>query len=167
VCWGTTWELGGGETHGNMMGARQQDLVLCIDEFLNFFLGCCFMMQALKFVSFPVQTLCNVWRNDTSHDEVNPFFLGTKELSVSLCVLSLSSNLCSRVSLLRFDGFTRTFQDKLFKGYNMGICNPVIYVTLGSYGLGFNRFIYTYVCSCAPVLFSILARSSILRFYTR
>jgi len=60
------------------------------------------------FVSFPVQTLCNVWRNDTSHGEVNPFFLGTKELSVSLCVLSLSSNLCSRVSLLRFDGFTRT-----------------------------------------------------------
>jgi hypothetical protein len=113
------------------------------------FLGCCFMMQALKFVSFAVQTLCNVWRNDTSHGEVNPFFLGTKELSVSLCVLSLSSNLCSRVSLLRFDGFTRTFQDKLFKGYNMGICNPVIYATLGSYGLSFNRFILClFLCTC-------------------
>jgi hypothetical protein len=34
VCWGTTWELGGGETHGNMMATREQDLVLCIDEIL-------------------------------------------------------------------------------------------------------------------------------------
>jgi hypothetical protein len=119
-----------------LMGTREQDLVLYIDEILLFFfLGCCFMMQALKFVSFAVQTLCNVWRNDTSHGEVNPFFLGTKELSVSLCVLSLSSNLCSMVSLLRFDRFTRRFQNKLFKGYNMGICNPVIYATLGSYGV--------------------------------
>jgi hypothetical protein len=81
-------------------------------------------MQTLKFVSFAVQTLCNVWRNDTSHGEVNPFFLGTKELSVSLFVLSLSSNLCSRISLLRFDGFTRTFQDKVVQRLQHGYLQP-------------------------------------------
>jgi hypothetical protein len=31
-----------------------------------------------------------------------------------------------------FDGFTSTFQDKLFKGYNMDIYNQVFYVTLCS-----------------------------------
>jgi hypothetical protein len=35
----------------------------------------------------------------------------------------------------RFDGFTSTFQDKLFKGYNMDIYNQILYVTLCSCGL--------------------------------
>lgn len=32
----------------------------------------------------------------------------------------------------RFDGFTSTFQDKLFKGYNMDIHNQIFYTTLCS-----------------------------------
>lgn len=48
----------------------------------------------------------------------------------------------------RFDGFTSTFQDKLFRGYNMEIHNQIFYTTL---------------CSCIlslagklPIVFSIL-----------
>lgn len=168
------WECVG-EQLGNLVGKPMGTRWEQGNKILSFALIIFFLFFGLLFhdAGIEVCELCSanslqcVEKWYQSHGEVNPFFLGTKELSVSLCVLSLSSNLCSRVSLLRFDGFTRTFQDKLFKGYNMGICNSVIYATLGSYGLSFNRFIYTCVCSCAPVLFSILARPSILRFFTR
>jgi hypothetical protein len=39
------------------------------------------------------------------------------------------------IGYLGFDGFTSTFQDKLFKGYNMDIYNQILYVTLCSCGL--------------------------------
>lgn len=55
----------------------------------------------------------------------------------------------------RFDGFTSTFQDKLFKGYNMEIHNQIFYTT---------------VCSCVlsltgryPSLFSVA--SCLRRFF--
>lgn len=38
----------------------------------------------------------------------------------------------AHVCLNRFDGFTSTFQDKLFKGYNMEIHNQIFYTTLCS-----------------------------------
>jgi len=38
----------------------------------------------------------------------------------------------------RFDGFTSTFQDKLFKGYNMEIHNQIFYTTLCSCVLSFT-----------------------------
>uniref|UniRef100_A0A0D3AKX3 Uncharacterized protein n=1 Tax=Brassica oleracea var. oleracea TaxID=109376 RepID=A0A0D3AKX3_BRAOL len=39
---------------------------------------------------------------------------------------------------LGFDGFTSTFQDKLFKGYNMEIHNQIFYTTLCSCVLSFT-----------------------------
>ena len=41
----------------------------------------------------------------------------------------------------RFDGFTSTFQDKLFKGYNMEIHNQIFYTTLCSCVLSFTGLI--------------------------
>jgi solute carrier family 35 (adenosine 3'-phospho 5'-phosphosulfate transporter), member B2 len=41
------------------------------------------------------------------------------------------------LSYLGFDGFTSTWQDKLFKGYSMTIYNQTLYVTLVSAGLSF------------------------------
>lgn len=37
-----------------------------------------------------------------------------------------------RVDWCSFDGFTSTFQDKLFKGYNMETFNQILYVTMCS-----------------------------------
>ncbi|GAB4824358.1 UDP-galactose/UDP-glucose transporter 5B [Ancistrocladus abbreviatus] len=42
---------------------------------------------------------------------------------------------------LGFDGFTSTFQDKLFKGYNMEIHNQIFYTTLCSCVLSFTGLI--------------------------
>lgn len=51
-----------------------------------------------------------------------------REICPSVLLLTLKSF----VFLNRFDGFTSTFQDKLFKGYDMEIHNQIFYTTLCS-----------------------------------
>lgn len=114
--------------------------------------------EALKYVSFPVQTLAKcakmipvmVWgtlimqKRYTGRDyllallvtagcavfilypagsETSPYFDGTRSTVWGILLM---------MGYLGFDGFTSTFQDKLFKGYNMDIYNQIFYVTLCS-----------------------------------
>ncbi|CAI7810282.1 unnamed protein product [Closterium sp. NIES-54] len=47
-------------------------------------------------------------------------------------VKSTFSGLLLMLGYLGFDGFTNTFQDKLFEGYDMPAANQVLYITLCS-----------------------------------
>lgn len=120
--------------------------------------------EALKYVSFPVQTLAKcakmipvmVWGTLIMHkrytgrdyllsvlvtvgcavfilypagSEVSPYAAGKESTIWGILLMG---------GYLGFDGFTSTFQDKLFKGYNMDIYNQVFYVTLCSSFLSFS-----------------------------
>lgn len=47
-------------------------------------------------------------------------------------LIGISVHLCAASYISRFDGFTSTFQDKLFKGYDMEIHNQIFYTTMCS-----------------------------------
>ncbi|KAH7405406.1 hypothetical protein KP509_15G068900 [Ceratopteris richardii] len=114
--------------------------------------------EALKYVSFPVQTLakcakmipvmvwgtlimqkkyigrdyllailvtigCAVFILYPAGAEISPYASGKESTFWGILLMA---------GYLGFDGFTSTFQDKLFKGYNMDIYNQVFYVTLCS-----------------------------------
>ncbi|KAB1226044.1 UDP-galactose/UDP-glucose transporter 5B [Morella rubra] len=114
--------------------------------------------EALKYVSFPVQTLAKcakmipvmVWstlimqKKYKGHDYLLAFLV-TLGCSIFILYPAASDiNPYSRgrentvwgvslmVGYLGFDGFTSTFQDKLFKGYDMEIHNQIFYTTLCS-----------------------------------
>lgn len=120
--------------------------------------------EALKYVSFPVQTLSKsakmvpvmIWwtaimqKRYTRYDYLvavfvtigcTMFFLsGATQLQATALRHPASGDdsfwgLILIAGYLGFDGFTSTFQDKLFKGYNMDIYNQILYVTLCSCGL--------------------------------
>ena len=116
--------------------------------------------DALKYVSFPVQTLGKcakmipvmIWgtiimqRSYKSKD-----YLQAAVITFGATVFLLSGDLSSRASrkhttsslwglglmlgYLGFDGFTSTFQDKLFRGYKMSVFNQMLYTNLFSAGL--------------------------------
>lgn len=70
-----------------------------------------------------------------------------------LCVCDLDNCL----SFTRFDGFTSTFQDKLFKGYNMEIHNQIFYTTICSCIVsltGKSQFLLNLTSSSGGVLHS-------------
>ncbi|XWS28889.1 hypothetical protein CRYUN_Cryun25bG0110500 [Craigia yunnanensis] len=115
-------------------------------------------MSALKYVSFPVQTLAKcakmipvmIWGTFIMQKTYRGFdylvaFLVT--LGCSIFILFPAGTDISpyskgrentvwgvslMVGYLGFDGFTSTFQDKLFKGYDMEIHNQIFYTTLCS-----------------------------------
>ncbi|XVF46469.1 hypothetical protein PTKIN_Ptkin03bG0028900 [Pterospermum kingtungense] len=123
--------------------------------------------EALKYVSFPVQTLAKcakmipvmIWGTFIMQKSYKGFdylvaFLVT--LGCSIFILfpagtDISPYSSGRentvwgvflmVGYLGFDGFTSTFQDKLFKGYNMEIHNQIFYTTLCSCVLSFTGLI--------------------------
>ncbi|KAF7805507.1 UDP-galactose/UDP-glucose transporter 5-like [Senna tora] len=114
--------------------------------------------EALKYVSFPVQTLAKcakmipvmIWgtiimqKRYQGHDYILAFLvtLGCSVFILYPAGADLSPYSRGRentawgallmVGYLGFDGFTSTFQDKLFKGYDMEIHNQIFYTTLCS-----------------------------------
>ncbi|XP_019457926.1 PREDICTED: UDP-galactose/UDP-glucose transporter 5-like [Lupinus angustifolius] len=113
--------------------------------------------EALKYVSFPVQTLAKcakmipvmVWGTLIMQKKYHApdyllAFLVTLGCSVFILYPVSDISPYSRgrentvwgvllmMGYLGFDGFTSTFQDKLFKGYDMEIHNQIFYTTLCS-----------------------------------
>eukprot|EP01025_Chloroclados_australasicus_P060577 TRINITY_DN778_c1_g1_i1.p1 TRINITY_DN778_c1_g1~~TRINITY_DN778_c1_g1_i1.p1 ORF type:complete len:386 (-),score=37.87 TRINITY_DN778_c1_g1_i1:1387-2466(-) len=110
--------------------------------------------EALKYVSFPVQTLCKcakmipvmIWGTFILFKKYNVVdYSIALVITVGCTLFLLMGEVKSKVSnsafeasvygvllmlgYLGFDGFTSTFQDKLFKGYQMNIYNQILYVT--------------------------------------
>lgn len=113
--------------------------------------------EALKYVSFPVQTLGKcakmmpvmIWGIIILRKKY-----GIKDFGIAVAITAgctiflLTGSVHSKVSksnwdasmyglmlmlgYLGFDGFTSTFQDKLFKGYQMTTYNQILYTTLCS-----------------------------------
>ncbi|KAG0460788.1 hypothetical protein HPP92_021085 [Vanilla planifolia] len=119
--------------------------------------------EALKYVSFPVQTLAKcakmipvmVWSTIIMQKKYigrDYFFALLVTLGCSLFILYPVSDdinpyqrgrestvwgILLMIGYLGFDGFTSTFQDMLFKGYDMEIHNQIFYTTLCSTFLSF------------------------------
>lgn len=113
--------------------------------------------EALKHVSFPVQTLGKcakmipvmIWgtvimRKRYNHKDYGVAALVTLGCSMFIMTGEVTSKHAGNnssmfgvllmVGYLAFDGFTSTFQDKLFKGYQMTIFNQIMYVQAFSAG---------------------------------
>ncbi|CAI7819323.1 unnamed protein product, partial [Closterium sp. NIES-53] len=114
--------------------------------------GC--QYEALKFVSFPIQTLAKsakmipvmIWGTAIMGKKYN-----LKDYVIALLVTggcavfvlygdnkkhrqvdSTFWGVLLMVGYLAFDGFTSTFQDKLFKGYKMDTWNQILYISMWS-----------------------------------
>ncbi|KAK9139684.1 hypothetical protein Scep_009365 [Stephania cephalantha] len=129
----------------------------CLISISNILTTTC-QYEALKYVSFPVQTLAKcakmipvmVWGTvimQKKYRGQDYLFALLVTVGCSLFILYPAAgdispynkgreNTVWGVSLmigyLGFDGFTSTFQDKLFKGYDMEIHNQIFYTTLCS-----------------------------------
>lgn len=113
--------------------------------------------EALKHVSFPVQTLGKcakmipvmIWGTVIMRKRYNTKDYGVAALVTLGCsIFIMTGDVTSKhagnnssmfgvmlmVGYLAFDGFTSTFQDKLFKGYQMTIFNQIMYVQAFSAG---------------------------------
>ncbi|KAL1827594.1 hypothetical protein ACET3Z_006006 [Daucus carota] len=131
----------------------------CVVSVSNILTTTC-QYEALKYVSFPVQTLAKcakmipvmVWSTVIMQKKYKGreyFFALLVTLGCALFILYPSAGDVSRggestvwgvslmVGYLGLDGFTSTFQDKLFKGYDMEIHNQIFYTTLCSCILSF------------------------------
>ncbi|XP_038706925.1 UDP-galactose/UDP-glucose transporter 5 isoform X2 [Tripterygium wilfordii] len=138
----------------------------CLISISNILTTTC-QYEALKYVSFPVQTLAKcakmipvmVWGTMIMQKRyVGPDYLLAFLVTVGCSIFILfpagtdispysrgRENTVWGVSLmvgyLGFDGFTSTFQDKLFKGYDMEIHNQIFYTTVCSCLLSFTGLI--------------------------
>ncbi|XP_078436062.1 UDP-galactose/UDP-glucose transporter 5-like isoform X2 [Wolffia australiana] len=114
--------------------------------------------EALKYVSFPVQTLAKcakmipvmVWGvliMQKKYYRKDYIFASLVTLGCSIFILNPASTgigpygserestawgVFLMAGYLGFDGFTSTFQDKLFRGYDMEIHNQIFYTTICS-----------------------------------
>ncbi|XP_021681155.2 UDP-galactose/UDP-glucose transporter 5B isoform X2 [Hevea brasiliensis] len=90
--------------------------------------------EALKYVSFPVQTLakCAKMIPVMAGTDISPYSRGRENTVWGVTLM---------LGYLGFDGFTSTFQDKLFKGYDMEIHNQIFYTTLCSCALSFTGLV--------------------------
>ena len=118
--------------------------------------------EALKYVAFPVQTLAKcakmipvmIWGTlITGKSYKLKDYLVALLVTAGCTLFILTGSVKSKASAhmdigaaglfgcmlmlgyLGFDGFTSTFQDRMFKGYNMTIYNQILYVTLCSSAL--------------------------------
>ncbi|KAJ8750421.1 hypothetical protein K2173_015560 [Erythroxylum novogranatense] len=138
----------------------------CVISLSNILTTTC-QYEALKYVSFPVQTLakcakmipvmiwgtvimqkkykgmdyliaflvtlgCSIFILFPAGTEVSPYSRGRENTVWGVSLM---------LGYLGFDGFTSTFQDKLFKGYNMEIHTQIFYTTMCSCILSFAGLI--------------------------
>ncbi|XP_062180505.1 UDP-galactose/UDP-glucose transporter 5-like isoform X1 [Phragmites australis] len=131
----------------------------CVISVSNILTTTC-QYEALKYVSFPVQTLAKcakmipvmIWGTIIMRKKYGGkdyFFAVIVTLGCSLFILypiqasmdvspfnkgreSTVWGVSLMLGYLGFDGFTSTFQDKLFKGYDMEIHNQIFYTTMCS-----------------------------------
>ncbi|XP_042411715.1 UDP-galactose/UDP-glucose transporter 5B-like isoform X2 [Zingiber officinale] len=96
--------------------------------------------EALKYVSFPVQTLakCAKMIPVMASADITPYNTGRESTIWGISLM---------LGYLGFDGFTSTFQDKLFRGYDMEIHNQIFYTT---------------VCSCLLSLSGLILQGHLL-----
>lgn len=144
----------------------------CVVSISNILTTTC-QYEALKYVSFPVQTLAKcakmipvmIWGTIIMQKKYKgpDYFLAVLvTLGCSLFILFPGASELSpyrkgrestvwgvslMIGYLGFDGFTSTFQDKLFKGYDMGIYNQIFYTTL---------------CSCVLSLTGLIIQGNLL-----
>ncbi|KAI3489947.1 hypothetical protein L1887_45861 [Cichorium endivia] len=144
----------------------------CIVSISNILTTTC-QYEALKYVSFPVQTLAKcakmipvmIWGTlimQKKYKGPDYFLAVLVTLGCSLFILFPGASELSpyrkgrestvwgvslMIGYLGFDGFTSTFQDKLFKGYDMGIYNQIFYTTL---------------CSCILSLTGLILQGNLL-----
>ncbi|EFN56053.1 hypothetical protein CHLNCDRAFT_31039 [Chlorella variabilis] len=108
--------------------------------------------EALKHVSFPMQTLGKcakmipvmIWGTIIMRKKYGPKdYLNALLITLGCTLFLMTGSVKSKhagadssifgmglmLGYLGFDGFTSTFQDKLFKGYQMTIYNQILYVT--------------------------------------
>lgn len=108
--------------------------------------------EALKHVSFPMQTLGKcakmipvmIWGTLIMKKRYGPKdYLNAALITLGCTLFLMTGSVKSKhasadssmfglmlmLGYLGFDGFTSTFQDKLFKGYQMTIYNQILYVT--------------------------------------
>ncbi|KZV53573.1 UDP-galactose/UDP-glucose transporter 5B-like [Dorcoceras hygrometricum] len=122
----------------------------CVVSVSNILTTTC-QYEALKYVSFPMQTLAKcakmipvmIWgtaimQKTYSGRDYLFAFLTTGDMSLySQGRDSTVWGVSLMLGYLGFDGFTSTFQDKLFRGYDMEIHNQIFYTTLCSCMLSF------------------------------
>ncbi|WCJ41174.1 UDP-galactose transporter 5 [Euphorbia peplus] len=138
----------------------------CLISVSNILTSTC-QYEALKYVSFPVQTLAKcakmipvmIWGTaimQKRYKGMDYFVAFLVTLGCSIFILFPAGSDISPYSrgrentvwgaglmlgYLGFDGFTSTFQDKLFKGYDMEIHNQIFYTTLCSCVLSFTGLV--------------------------
>ncbi|KAH6765622.1 UDP-N-acetylglucosamine transporter family [Perilla frutescens var. hirtella] len=138
----------------------------CVVSVSNILTTTC-QYEALKYVSFPVQTLAKcakmipvmIWGTIIMQKKYNGkdylfaiivtigcsiFILFPAEGDISPYSRGRESTVWGvslMIGYLGFDGFTSTFQDKLFKGYDMDIHNQIFYTTLCSCMISFTGLI--------------------------
>ncbi|KAK4492034.1 hypothetical protein RD792_002824 [Penstemon davidsonii] len=138
----------------------------CVVSVSNILTTTC-QYEALKYVSFPVQTLAKcakmipvmIWgtvimqKKYTGRDYLFAFLvtIGCSIFILYPAAIDISPysrgsdstvwGVSLMIGYLGFDGFTSTFQDKLFKGYDMEIHNQIFYTTLCSCMLSFTGLI--------------------------
>lgn len=114
--------------------------------------------EALKYVTFPVQTLAKsakmipvmIWGTAIMQKRYGVRdYLVALSVTAGCAIFLLTGDITGKArskagqvdslwgiflmtGYLSFDGFTSTFQDKLFKGYNMETFNQILYITLCS-----------------------------------
>ncbi|KAM3406389.1 hypothetical protein ACQJBY_000467 [Aegilops geniculata] len=144
----------------------------CVVSFSNILTTTC-QYEALKYVSFPVQTLAKcakmipvmIWGTiimKKKYGGKDYFFAVIVTMGCSLFILYPASmdvsplnkgrestvwGVSLMLGYLGFDGFTSTFQDKLFKGYEMEIHNQIFYTTM---------------CSCVISLSGLILQNHLL-----
>ncbi|KAL8029914.1 hypothetical protein ABFX02_14G253400 [Erythranthe guttata] len=138
----------------------------CVVSVSNILTTTC-QYEALKYVSFPVQTLAKcakmipvmIWGTLIMQKKYNGrdyLFALIVTLGCSIFILFPAAGDISpysrgsestvwgvslMIGYLGFDGFTSTFQDKLFKGYDMEIHNQIFYTTMCSCMISFTGLI--------------------------
>ncbi|XP_068637395.1 UDP-galactose/UDP-glucose transporter 5-like [Aristolochia californica] len=138
----------------------------CVVSVSNILTTTC-QYEALKYVSFPVQTLAKcakmipvmVWcmiimqKKYKSHDYVVAALVTLGSALFILYPPASDVNLYNSrrentvwgvflmMGYLGFDGFTSTFQEKLFKGYDMEIHNQIFFTSLCSCILSFSGLV--------------------------